>query len=245
MEPLFFQNFYINDMAVDRYGRLKPSAILFFAQEVAGQHCNLLQVDYDTLASRRMFWAVIRHRVQITRLPTRGETIRVETWPMPTTRAAYPRSVVAYDENGNECFRSISLWVLMDLDSRNMILPGKSGITVTGTLRGTELAPPSALAPGQLRNRRSRTVSYTDLDRNGHMNNTRYLDWIDDLLPSAFHEGHIAQEFTVCYYSEGREGQELDLQWDFPQEDMLQVDARRCLEGKDERVFSARILYRI
>jgi len=244
MEPLYVSQFYINDMAVDRYGLLKPSAILFYAQEVAGQHCNLLQVDYDTLASHRMFWAVIRHRVQITRLPTRGETIRVETWPMPTTRAAYPRSVVAYDESGSECFRSISLWVLMDLDSRNMILPGKSGIAVSGTLRGTELAPPSALPPGHLTNRRCRSICYTDLDRNGHINNTRYLDWIDDLLPSAFHRDHQAREFTVCYYSEGREGQELELQWDLLREDMLQMDAHRTTDGKTERVFSARILYR-
>ena len=243
MQPLYVQEFLINDMAVDRYGYLKPSAILFYAQEVAGQHCNQLSVDYDTLAKRRMFWAVIRHRVQITRLPVRGETIRVETWPMPTTRSAYPRSVVAYDAQGRECFRSISLWVLMNLDTRAMILPGKSGIEVAGTLRGNELAAPSALAPGKLSNRRSRRICYTDLDRNGHINNTRYLDWIDDLLPSEFHVDNRPREITVCYYSEGREGQELELQWDFLQEGILQVDAHRFGMEKDERIFSARIQY--
>ena len=176
MEPIYSQKFLVNDLCVDRYGFLKPSGVLFFAQEVAGQHCAYLGTDYETLASRRMFWAVIRNRVQISRLPTRGETIRVETWPMPTTRVAYPRSVVAYGEDGSECFRSISLWVLMDLDSRAMILPGRSGVEVAGTLRGSELAAPGALAPGKLQLLRDRRVCYTDLDRNGHMNNTRYLD---------------------------------------------------------------------
>jgi len=241
MQPLYVQHFFINDMAVDRYGFLKPSAILFYAQEVAGQHCMELSVDYDTLASRQMFWAVIRHRVQITRLPTRGETIRVETWPMPTTRVAYPRSVVAYDEAGNECFRSISLWVLMDLNTRNMILPGKSGIEVAGTLRGNELAPPSSLAPALPGSHSSRTVAYTDLDRNGHMNNTRYLDWTWDLLPSAFHLEHRAREITVCYFSEGLEGQTLELEWGFPEEGSLRLDANRSAGGQIHRVFSARI----
>ena len=105
-------------------------------------------------------------------------------------------------------------------------------------------APPSALPPGVLTNRRCRSICYTDLDRNGHINNTRYLDWIDDLLPSAFHRDHQAREFIVCYYSEGKEGQELELQWDMLQEDMLQMDAHRTADGKTERVFSARILYR-
>ena len=243
MEPLYVQNYEVSDIAVDCYGRMKTSMILFLAQEVAGQHCVSLAVDYDTLAAKRMFWAVTRHRVQITRLPHRGETIRIETWPMPTTRVAYPRSVVAYDANGNECFRAISIWVLMDLDKRSMILPGKSGISVVGTLRGTELDSPSGLVAKVLQNRRSRQVCFTDLDRNGHMNNTKYLDWVDDLLPSRFHEQHSPKEFTVCYLSESREGQTLDISWDFLQDGVLQVDAHRCGEEKPERVFSARFLF--
>ena len=243
MEPIYQQDFEIRDICVDRYGRLKPSTILYFAQEVAGQHCTELALDYDTLARRRLFWAVTRHRVQVTRLPMRGETVHIETWPMPTTRVAYPRSVVAYDADGRECFRAISLWVLMDLDTRNMILPGKSGIAVTGSLRGTELAIPQSLAPGRLRNSRERTVCYTDLDRNGHMNNTRCLDWVDDLLPSEFHSLHQVREFTVCYYAEGKEGQELTLRWDFSETGALQADSYRREDGKEVRVFALRIQY--
>ena len=144
---------------------------------------------------------------------------------------------------GNECFRSISLWVLMDLDSRSMILPGKSGISVNGTLRGNELAAPLGLVAKDLANCRSRSVCFTDLDRNGHMNNTRYLEWVDDLLPSAFHRGHSVKEFTVCYLSEALEGQQLQMQWDFPAENLLQVDAHREQEGQKNRVFSAKFLY--
>ena len=243
MEPIYQHDFEVSGMCVDRYGRLKPSMILYFAQEIAGMHCFELSVDYETLLKRRLFWAVTRHRVQITRLPMRGETIHIETWPMPTTRVAYPRSMVAYDAQGNELFRAISLWVLMDLDTRNMILPGKSGISVVGTLRGTELASPTGLVAKPLNSHRQRSVCFTDLDRNGHMNNTRYMDWINDLLPSPFHEKHTMKEFTVCYLSEAREGQSLDLHWDFIEDGCLQVDARRKGEEKDERIFSAKILF--
>ena len=243
MEPIYTDHFSVTDIAVDCYGRLKPSMILFFAQEIAGRHCVQLEVDYDTLEKKRLFWAVTRHKVQITRLPMRGETIRIETWPMPTTRVDYPRSMVAYDANGNELFRSISLWVLMDLDTRSMILPGKSGISVVGTLRGNELSSPLGLMAKPLNNHRQRTVSFTDLDRNGHMNNTRYLDWIYDLLPSDFHRSHSVHELTAYYMSESREGQTLALHWDFLEENCMQVDAFRQGDDKDERVFSARILF--
>ena len=137
MNPIYSQKFTLPDMDVDCFGKLKLSRLLNCAQEVAGKHSALLGADYDSLLERKLFWAVTRHRVSITRLPLLGETITVETWPMPTTRVAYPRSMVAYDAHGNELFRSISLWVLMNMENRSMVLPGKSGVEVNGTLTAT------------------------------------------------------------------------------------------------------------
>ena len=137
----------------------------------------------------------------------------------------------------------LSLWVLMDVQNRRMILPGKSGIALPGTVRGNELPSPTSLAAREMENRRSRTVCFTDLDRNGHMNNTKYLDWVDDLLPSAFHGSRRPADFTVCYLNEAREGQELTMDWEITPEGTLCVDAHRCSGEKQERVFSARIAY--
>ena len=246
MEPIYKHTFTLSDLHVDCFGRLKPSTILFFAQEAAGLHCQLLRLDWESLSQKNLFWAVTRHRVQITRLPVRGETITVETWPMPTTKVAYPRSVIAYDRQGNELFRSISIWVLMDMNSRGMILPGKSGVLVEGTLRGTELAAPKSLLPCLMQNTCPRTVDYTLLDRNGHMNNTRYLDWVDSLLPSAFHQAHPLREMTICYHSEALEGQNIDLSWNLSDGPVLQVDAHRIttdVSRPQERVFSAKLEY--
>ena len=243
MNPIFSKDFYISDIYVDCFGRMKPSMLLYLVQEMAGGHCRELNADYEALAKHRLFWAVTRHKVLINRLPRRGETIRLETWPMPTTRVAFPRSMVAYDNAGNVLFRTISLWVLMDLDSRKMVLPGQSAITVAGTVRGMELPSPGGLVPKPLSNSRSRTVCYSDLDRNGHMNNTKYLDWIADLLPSPFHAEHTLREMTLCYTSEALEGQEIVCHWDFLEAGTLQVEGMRNLGNQEERVFTARLLF--
>ena len=243
METVFEQNFQIEDNMVDRYGRMRTSQLLYIVQEMSGRHCSELALDYETLAGRGLFWAVSRHRAQITRMPVRGETIRVETWPMPTTRVAFPRSVVAYDQAGQELFRAISLWVLMDLDTRHMILPGKSGITVAGTLRGNELAAPNGVISRELVQTRDRTVSFTDLDRNGHMNNTRYMDWMDDLFSSDFHAGRSLRELTICYNAEAVEGQKLHMRYGTTQEGCIQVEGIREAEENSARVFSARLFY--
>ena len=244
MKPIFVKEYEITDAAVDCFGYLKPAMLLFFCQDVAGHHCHLLGADFDTLAQKNMIWAIIRQKVQITRLPMSGETIRIETWPMPTTKVCYPRSTVAYDKNGNELFRSIGMWVLMDKTSRAMILPGKSGVVVQGLLTGTELAAPGTLAPRQMENLHKRQVCYTDLDRNGHMNNTKYLEWISDLLPSSFHREKKVQEFTVCYHSEAREEDLLHMGWQVS-DDTLQVESWREAPqpGSFHRVFAAQVRY--
>ena len=246
MEFVHTEQNTLTPLSCDCFGRCKPSELLRFAQAAAEAHCRELGADWETMAAKNYFWAVIRQKMEITRLPQAGETITVKTWPMPTTKVAYPRSIVAYDEQGHEVFRAISIWVLMNLDTRSMILPGKSGIEVSGTIRGTELSVPRSLLPVVMKNHDSRTVRYTDLDRNGHLNNTRYLDWLDDLISSDYHCAHPVKEFTICYHSEAREGQELDLSWELLEGGVLQVDAHRektDVPGKQERVFTAQMLF--
>lgn len=244
MKPIFVKNFQVSPTQADRHGRLKTSQLLGFLQEVAGDHSALLGTDQKQLVNKNLFWAVIRHRVQITRLPQSGEMLRLETWPMPTTRTAYPRSTIAYDAQGNECFRSISLWILMDTKTRALVLPGKSGVEVNGLIRGNELRAPSSTLPRKMVQFQQRVVRYTDLDLNGHMNNCRYLDWVEDLLSSEFHGRHVVREFTLCYMSESREDEKLQLFWELSDGPVLSVEAVRQDETSADghsRVFSARM----
>ena len=243
MEPIYTQTFPIEPFEVDCFGRAKPSMLLRFAQEVAGHHSDRLGLTYDALAEKGLFWAIIRNKISISRLPMLDEKITVETWPMPTTRTAYPRSTVAHDEQGREVFRAMSLWILMDSKTRAMVLPGKSGVTVDGILRGSELPAPRSIAPKGLENLSRRTVRFTDLDRNGHMNNARYLDWIDDLLPSAFHREHPMKELTLCYLNEAREGQDLSLHYDTDESGALLVDIHRANGTDFDRIFCAQVSY--
>ena len=83
MKPIYQEDFEITSVYVDRNGRLRPSMILYFAQEAAGKHSTEMTLGYEALQKRRLFWAVTRHRVQVTRMPTLGETIHIETWPCP------------------------------------------------------------------------------------------------------------------------------------------------------------------
>ena len=245
MEHSCKHQFHIINSDADCFGRLKPSMLLSYCQEVAGKHCIELGTDHDSMVAKNMFWAIIRQKVQINRLPRIGETITLETWPMPTARTYYPRATVGYDAEGKELFKVLGLWVIMDLNSRAMILPKKSGVVVEGVIRGDELTIPGGLTPKDLDGHECRRVLFGDLDQNGHMNNTRYLEWIYDLLDSTFHREHTPKELNICYHAEAREGQMLHLNWQMEEDDQMLVDALRpdAEDGQMHRVFAAKLQF--
>lgn len=244
MEFVHTTQYTVTPLHADCFGRCKPSGLLRFAQDAAGEHCLKLGTDWDSMAAKHYFWAVIRQRMEISRLPEAGETVTVKTWPMPTTRVAYPRATEGFDEAGNSLFKIISIWVIMDVHSRTMVLPGKSGIDVAGTSFGTELKAPGGLPAGTFQTQTLRKVTPEDLDRNGHMNNARYLDWLCDLRNADFHRDHPMKAVTICYMSEALEGQQLQLS--YTEGDVLRLDG--SLTETDvctghTRIFSAQAVF--
>lgn len=222
-------------------GTLTLSRLLYWVQEISGQHSDRLGFSWQQLADRGLFWAVLRHGVQITRLPKEGEQIRLETWPMTTTRTAYPRAVQAFDEAGALLFSVVSLWVLMDRQQRTMVLPGKSGVTVPGIIRGCEAPSPGSLPPVQPAKTALWQVTEQDLDVNNHVNNTVYVDraLTEFPMPAA------PKSMTVCYLAEVNINQEILLQAD-SQPGIFNLDGCRrktnVSEGT-ERVFSLRLTW--
>lgn len=234
-------NFQVKKSDMDEKGCLKPASILYFAQEVAGAHATQLGTGWDVLQQKGLFWAVIRTRAEVYAQPKADTQILVKTWPMPTTRTAYPRCVMGYDEKGTVLFKVLSLWVLMDVHTRAMVLPGKSGVVVEGIAMGDEPASPRALPSKEPDSVQMRTVTTAQLDRNGHMNNTRYMDWVMEL--SSFQKP--VKSFDLCYFNEGRLGDIMELGYSL-QEDNLVVDIHRTstdVADKKERIFAASVAF--
>ena len=234
------RSFKIENTDLDQCGNIKPASVLYFAQEIAGSHAAQLGTGWDVLQEKGLFWAVIRTRAEIFGQP-KGGVVVAKTWPMPATRAAYPRCVMGYDEDGSLLFKVLSLWVLMDVKTRAMVLPGKSGIGVPGVQLGDEPPMPRALPTKQTEPIQLRTVTTAQLDRNGHMNNTKYMDWVMEVSDFST----PVKGFELCYLNEGRLGDVMELSTE-QSTDNLTVDIRRektDVPGEKERIFAASVWF--
>jgi len=244
MQLIYKENLTVTPDMADRRGWLLPSMLLRLSQNIAGRHCDILGITTDMLEKKGLFWAIVRNRIEIRQMPRVGQAVTLQTWPMPTTRVSFPRGTAAYDENGNLLFSCHSLWVLMDRETRAMVLPGKSGVEVPGIMLEDTPPAPTAVPAANCSDAFRWQVTAEDLDQNGHMNNARYLDWVDHALGAAFLESHRLKCATLCYINEAKEGQILCGCTKTDGENCLYFDLlRQHDDAKADRIFSAALEY--
>ncbi len=211
MLKTYTQTFRIASYQADVSARIKPSAILEIMQEMAGAHAELLGVGRTALLPRSLAWVLTRVEVRMDRYPLSGEDITVETFPMPNRRVFFPRYFVFRDAQGQQIGCAGTLWVVLDINTRKManageiapLLPDNSDLTAPMGMPATveEIAADAEEA--------FRLPVYTDLDMNGHVNNTRYLDWCCNALGIETMRSCEIRRFAVNYNQEILPGQEV------------------------------------
>ena len=211
MRKTYTQEFRIASFQTDLTARMKPSAILEIMQEMAGAHAELLDVGRSRLSPMNLAWVLTRVEVRMERYPLSGETITVETFPMPNRRVFFPRYFIFRDSEGRQIGCAGTMWVVLDVTTRKMV----SGAEITAFMPdNNDLTAPMGMpatveevaADGQ---EALRLPVYTDLDVNGHVNNTRYLDWCCNALGIDVMRSHEMRRFAVNYNQEILPGQEV------------------------------------
>ncbi|MBR4769270.1 MAG: hypothetical protein IK088_09900 [Lachnospiraceae bacterium] len=162
--------------------RLRLSELFNWFQEAAIRHTEIMGMGRTKTLDRGLLWIVIQWRVEIERLPEYDEIVTVETWPGTTMHVFFPRYFRIKDSKGHILVQASSLWALMDQETRHVVFPEEAGIAIEGTAVDGQPVLPKPPRIGDLSSEQTYTVSYSVLDLNGHMNNTRYFDLVQDVL---------------------------------------------------------------
>lgn len=190
----------------DLMGTWRPSAILETMQETAINHASLIGLSRNALLEKNAIWVVSRCEVVMDRYPKVTERISIETFPMPMRRWFFPRYFIFRDDAGNEIGRAGSLWAMIDLNTRHLArIEGVQDLMPDNSDLSAPLGLPSTVCevPGELESHVFQ-ASYTDLDCNMHVNNTKYMDWVCNTLGVATMEKQVLSHFSLNYNREIR-----------------------------------------
>lgn len=200
---LFTQNFLVLSNEADISHRASLYSMGNYLQEAARSHAHQLGWGVESLRQDQMFWVLSRLEIQVKTYPSPGDIITVETWPKGTDRLFALRDFHVF--LGKEIIASAtSSWALLQLPARRPApLTSMSQVMYINQNKHAITHVVDRLpAPGAEVDVFDRKLMYTELDLNGHVNNTRYINWMLDTLPVNYHLNHHVVTARFNYLAE-------------------------------------------
>jgi len=236
----------------DYRDRLQMNALFSMLQESASCNATEHGWGFEKLDGEDYCWILLRMSVRMNRLPSWRESIQVDTWSRGADKLYFHRDFLIKDESGDAIGTATSIWILADRISHRPVRPDHV-FSVEKTRFQAEsvlpFEPPKLkttysvdkMASGEYS---SQTIvkyaDFSEIDRNLHVNNTRYVAWsIDAAHRQSLEQGDILG-IDICYHSEIRFGEKVHL---FIREEVQRVAIDGFCESTKKTAFSC-CLYR-
>lgn len=194
----------INVHDLDYNGIAKASAILKYMQTAADSQLAERGMSYTDLKGMGRAFILSKIRLEMNRALREGEPITAITFPCESRGYSFLRCY-GLEQDGVTVARAVSLWALIDTNDRSLVKVNDFELDLP-------LLPPLDLAFNRFRVPDSAIdvggygVHYGDVDRNMHMNNTKYPNMYSNYLPLA---GKRISSISINYMSEARIGEKM------------------------------------
>ncbi len=235
MNKIYCETFALRTSDFDCRGQIKPSSVLDLFQEVAGAHAKELGIGFEDLLLRNLLWVLVKVKFSIEKDIKEHQRVTVKTWPLPAGRVTLQREYLIEDMDGNTLVKGSSEWVTIDSVKRRIVIPTniypleeycEERMFEKKFVKVTDFTDETAVC--------EIIPAFCELDRNGHVNNIRYADYV---LNSFEPQEQIISEFQIDFHREIKKGNRVSL---FLQKNENEVLAKGISET-GEKMFSCAI----
>ena len=162
-----------------------PTKILTYMQETAGEHLKSLLMSMDELRDKKgLAFLLSSISISIYEPLYADDEIDVQTWVCESRGLSYNRCFCIL-RDGKVMAEASSVWGLMDLQAHRLLKADESPFEAEPEPAVT-LDLPRRLRMVRIEEMESvgeRKIVYSDIDYNGHMNNTHYPDLFCNFTP--------------------------------------------------------------
>lgn len=197
---------------VDAYDILKLSSLLSFMEESACLSADELKFGYKDINQLNLGFIVANWRIDFSRPIRLGESLEIHTWPLKAGRAIFLRDFEFFS-NGKKVGTGTSRWCMIDTVTYS-VMPSSSyfkegAFDDYNTERSTDFS--SWKIPRTDGNfAYSKTVRYSDYDHYFHVNNTKYADFVTDVIGVDELKNKFVKAFQITYVQQCKCGERLD-----------------------------------
>ena len=198
----------------DASWRLKPTSFMNLAQEAAGRHAVYLGFGYDDLIKTNTAWILSRVHVEFVDTPKWREEITLNTWHKGLTRLFVLRDFLITDNEGRTRVKATTSWLVLNLETRRLVRDPnlmEEGTVCTENVIETPADKVQMPKDADAELVRRHTVSYSDIDTNGHTNNAMYMQWSMNSVGYDITSTRAVKEFTINFNHETKAGDVVDI----------------------------------
>ncbi len=209
---IFQTTLSINAFECDINQRWKPAAFFQHLTETAGDHAALLGCGFETMYARNLYWVHSRMKIKFFRFPLAGEKITITTWPKTIQQKLFfVRDYLVEAQDGALLAAASSAWLVIDATARRMVPPLAAGLQLPAMPDKIGLDEPleRLQVPDDGHERLSLRAGYSAVDMLGHVNNSRYVEWICDTFPLETHRRNSLDWMQINYDKEILPGEDV------------------------------------
>lgn len=226
------QQYNVNTYLVTPRKRLGLYGLLNLLQDTAWIHATHLGHGYEEMIKDGQAWVLTRQKLKMDKWPSWTETIELKTWVRPVTSMIAVRDFEIF-LSGEKIGECSTQWLILDLATRK---PAEKVLNMAED-EFRQDAPPMIEASKislqkDLKEFAQFHVRNSDLDLNGHVNNTKYAQWILDSVPEANLRTYNLLEYEVNFIAETKSGDVITIFGGALTEDRFQFQGVRTSDQK-------------
>lgn len=187
----------------NNYEQIVPYAVLNLLQESASIHGEETGVGFFNMLEKGLIWVLAKIKYEVIKQPNRFSQVRVNTWPLRAPRFEAGREFIVFDENNEIVLKASSKWCLFDVKKGRIALASNAEFNGEFADKKEHTPLEFEIIPYEKKKEEylfTHVVSYSDLDRNQHMNNAKYGILIYDAL--ALLENELIKDFQIDFVSQ-------------------------------------------
>ena len=212
MEYQYAKKFFIGYSDVDKNDKCKLSKIIDLLQNTATMHSKSVGYGTREMMNLKQAWLMLGWKVRILKYPEADMDVEVRTWSRGIKSVEAKRGYEIFSEEGELLIIADSTWALFDLEQQKLIRAPEKMKNAYGTIErnmfeGEKIE--KLRDNGVIENQLTLSVGKRDIDTNNHMNNSKYLEYITEVIPDNLN----VNEFECVYRKQVGLGEEINISY--------------------------------
>lgn len=186
----------------DRNGSFAYEAMLQVLETAGSHHSDMVHDHVIAGSQSGIAWILVEWRIKIHSLPSSTDMLKITTWVRGKAPAAMVyRDFIVTNDNDGLLFEAEATFVLLDTARGRMTRISEELFTAYGPEDRMifEDSPARLRAPETVLFTHPLALRHSDIDFNGHIHNTKYIDIALEALPSHVGVSASFSEIRIVY----------------------------------------------